>query len=215
MIALNSLTISLVVFGAIVTGIIIGMVIRRRLPEHHLSQESKEVVKLGMGLIGTMTALVLGLLTASAKGTFDTQSSGVMQLSANVGLLDRIFSHYGPEAQDVRQQLRASVVNFLEQTWPEGDASSAGKLAPSDYGGLYDTIQSLTPKNDAQRTLQAAALKTATDIGQSRFLMFVQQANTIPTPFLVVLVFWLAMLFASFSMLAKPNVTVVVSLLIS
>ena len=43
------------------------MLLHSRVPVDHLSTESKDVVKLAMGLIATMAALVLGLLTASAK----------------------------------------------------------------------------------------------------------------------------------------------------
>jgi hypothetical protein len=79
---------------------------------------------------------------------------------------------------------------------------------------VYEKIEELTPKNDAQRALQAQAMKTATDIGQARWVLFAQKGGSIPTPFLVVMVSWVTLLFASFSLFAPPNVTVVVTLLV-
>ena len=68
------------------------------LPGHQLSTEDKDVVRLGTGLIGTIAALVLGLLIASAKNSYDTQNSQVRQMTANIILLDNVLAQYGPEA---------------------------------------------------------------------------------------------------------------------
>ena len=121
---MSSISISCIVFACIFGGTLLGMVLRAFLPEHHLSAESKDVVKLGMGLIGTMTALVLGLLIASAKNSFDTQRNGLAQLSANIILLDRALAHYGPESKDAREMLRASVADMLQHTWPQENPQS-------------------------------------------------------------------------------------------
>jgi hypothetical protein len=176
------------------------------------------IVKLGMGLIGTMTALVLGLLIASAKSSFDAQRTGLNQLSANLILLDRALAHYGPESKNARDMLHASVVDMLQHTWPQENPQSGQADVKSQtegrYEGLFEKIQELAPKNDSQRALQAQALKTGADIAQMRWLMFAQKGSSIPTPFLVVMVAWLALLFASFSLFAPPNPTVVSTLLI-
>src|SRR6516164_9605850 len=110
---MSSMTISWIVFGVVFGGALLGMALRALLPEHHLSQDSKDVVKVGMGLIGTISALVLGLLIASAKSSYDTQRNGLAQLAANISLLDRIFAHYGPEAKECRAQLKDNVKNLL------------------------------------------------------------------------------------------------------
>jgi hypothetical protein len=208
------MAISWIVFGVVFGGALVGMALRALLPEHHLSQDSKDVVKLGMGLIGTIAALVLGLLIASAKSTFDTQKSGLAQMSANVALLDRILAHYGPETKEIREQLKAGVASVLEETWPESGSRAGQLAAPGGHEGIYETIQGLAPKSEAQRSLQAAALKTIVDIMQARWQLFTQKGSSIPVPFLVVLVFWLAMIFASFSMFVRPNATVVATLLV-
>ena len=212
---MSPLTISCIIFGVVFGGALFGMALRSLLPEHHLSQDSRDVVKVGMGLIGTISALVLGLLVASAKSSFDAQRNGLAQLSANIVLLDRIFAHYGPEAKACRAQLKEMVTNMLAQVWPENPAEGSNVEPTAASESLYERIQELTPKNESQRALQAAAIKTGMDIAQARWLLSAQKSSSIPLPFLVVLVFWLALLFASFSMFARPNLTVLIALLLA
>ena len=215
---MSSLTISCIVFACIFGGILLGMILRAVLPEKHLSAETKDLLKLGMGLVGTMTALVLGLLIASAKSSFDTQRNGLAQLSANLIMLDRTLAHYGPETKEAREMLHASVADLLQHTWPQEDPQ-AGQAAQKSgtegkYEGLYEKIQELTPKDDSRRALQAQALKIGTDIAQTRWLLFAQKGSSIPTPFLVVMVCWVVLILASFSLLAPPNATVLITLLV-
>jgi hypothetical protein len=77
-----------------------------RAPERHLTKETEDVVKLGMGVIATMSALIIGLLLASAKGSFETKNAELRQFSADLILLDRQLAHYGPEAKEARDLLR-------------------------------------------------------------------------------------------------------------
>lgn len=215
---MSSLAISGIVFGCIVGGVLLGMILRALLPEKHLSAETKGIVNLGMGLIGTMTALVLGLLIASAKSSFDAQRNGLAQLSGNVIFLDRALAHYGPESKEARDMLRASVADMLQNTWPEENPEPGQRKERSategKYEGLYEKIQQLTPKNDAQRAFQAQAMKTMGDMAQARWLLFSQKGSSIPTPFLVVMVAWLTVILLSFSMFAPPNAAVFITLLI-
>src|SRR5262245_1661598 len=122
---MSSLEIAGIAFACIFGGALLGMLLRTVLPEHHLSPDSKDVVKVGMGLIATMAALVLGLLTGSAKSAFDTQDSELKQMAANVLLLDRTLAHYGPETKSIRDQIRHAIEYKLAATWPED--GSAGR----------------------------------------------------------------------------------------
>jgi hypothetical protein len=215
---MSPLAVSLVAFACILAGTFLGRVLRDLLPEEHLSSETRDVIKLGMGLIGTLTAMVIGLLVASAKSTYDTQRNGLAQLSANVIWLDRILAHYGTESKHVRDGLKAAVDDLLKRAWG-GETSLASLMeikggAESRYEVLYEEIHELAPKNDPQRTLKAQAMKTAMDIGQTRWQMFSQKGGSIPTPFLVVMICWLTLILASFSLLAPRNTTSLVTLLI-
>lgn len=215
---MSPLTISSIVFACAVGGAILGMILRAILPEKHLSAESKDLVRLGMGLVGTMTALVLGLLVASAKSSFDTQRNGMAQLSANIIMLDRLLAHYGTESKDAREMLRASVADMLQNTWPEEHSESGPtqKMTRTEgkYEELLDRIQELAPKNETQRAYQAQALKLATDTAQARWMLFAQKDSSIPTAFLVVLFCWITLLMASFSLFAPPNTVVLLTLLV-
>jgi hypothetical protein len=211
---MSSITISLIVcvFGCALLGIFLHAV----LPQHHLSSESKDIVKLGMGLVGTMAALVLGLLVASAKGSYDAQRAELIQLSANIAMLDRVLAHYGTETKATRDMLRGVVIRSLDGMWSK-DRTSSSPMAPASAGGeaLYDKIQGLSPKNDAQRAFQGQAFSMAISLGQTRWLMYEQGTTSVSMPLLVVLVLWLTVIFISFGLFAPFNGTVIASLFVS
>ena len=117
---MNSNAIRLIVFACIFGAALFGIFLRTVLPEQHLSADSKDTVRLGMGMIATVAALVLGLLVASAKNFYDTESSELTQLSANVILLDRVLAHYGPETKEVRNLLSSAVARTLDLIWRQG-----------------------------------------------------------------------------------------------
>jgi hypothetical protein len=215
---MSALEIAAICFVCIFGGALLGMFSRTVLPEHHLNPESKDVVKVGMGLIATMAALVLGLLTGSAKSSFDTQDSELKQMAADVLLLDRTLAHYGPETKKIRDQIRQAIAYKLAVTWPED--GSAARVDTSEttpvVEALEDEIRALSPQSDAQRAFQSRALELTGAVLQTRWLMFGQQAgNAIQTPLLVVMVFWLAALFASFGLFAPRNATVIAVLCVS
>src|SRR3954453_15589548 len=113
---MNALTIGCIVFMLVFGSAMLAMAIQPMLPEHHLSAESKDVVKLGVAVIATMSALVVSLMLASAKGSFDTRSREFMQMSADLILLDRLLAHYGPQTKEVRDLLRRSVAEALDRS---------------------------------------------------------------------------------------------------
>jgi hypothetical protein len=211
---MSSMATSWIIFGCVFGGVLVGMFLRAVLPERHLSTESKDVVKLGMGLIATMSALVLSLLIASAKSSFDTQRSEVAQVSANIILLDHLLALYGPETKETREALHDIVAAAIDRIWPE-NRSQAAQVEPSTGPEqVFQKIEQLSPKTETQRSLQAQASKMTLDLSQARWLLFAQRTSSIPVPFLVVLVFWLTMLFTSFSLFSPPNPTVIVTLLV-
>jgi hypothetical protein len=213
----SPLLMSVIAFACVLGGMVLGMFLRNRLPGHHLSGDTKDVVKLGTGLIGTIAALVLGLLIASANSTFQTQSGQVQQLTADVVLLDRTLAQYGPETDSVRNLLRRAVGSMADRIWRE-KGSASGKVAQFEASAaalsLYDETLKLSPRNETQRSLQARAIGTLQDLGKTRLLLFAEGGTAIPMPFLVVLVFWLAIIFASFSLFAAHNATTIVALCI-
>src|SRR6202158_3233610 len=183
------MSIGWIVFTCVFGGALMGMALRLILPEHHLSADSKDVIKMGTGLTATMSALVLALLIASAKSSYDAQRNEVTQISANVILLDRVLAHYGPETKAARDLLRRYVARAHDQLWPENRSRPAGLEPAAALGeSFYDKVQELSPQKAAQRSLQTQAQKMTIDLGQTRWLLFEQGGSSIPMPFLLLLV---------------------------
>jgi hypothetical protein len=158
-----------------------------------------------MGIVATLSALVLGLLIASAKGSYDAQSTELTQMSAKVILLDRLLAHYGPETKETRDLLRSSVARILDQMWskrPPGSSPFGASSSGAEI--LLDKIQELAPKDDRQRSLQSQAQGIVLDLGQMRWLQYAQADTSISMPLLVVLVFWLTTIFIGFGLFALP-----------
>lgn len=213
---MNSVAASLFVLVSAFGGALLGMFLRRVLPEQHVNPESKDVIRICMGLVASTVALVLGLLVYSAKGFYDTQTNEVTQLAANVLLLDHVLAHYGPESAAARAELRNGINHQMELLWPEQASRHANVHAIAPTGeAVMDKIQQLSPKDDRQRTLQSQALNLTLQLGQTRLLMYTQRSVPVPKPLLFILVFWLVALFISFGLFAPANYTVVVSLLIA
>ena len=213
---MTSTTTGLCVFACVFGAAASAMLVRNALPHHHRSADTKELVKLAMGLVATMAALVLGLLVASAKGSYDTQKAEVVQMAAKFAFLDRTLAHYGPEAAQARIVLHRALEVAIPRIWPENKLQEA-PLAPTAAGSeaLFDMLQKLAPQTEAQRTLKALALALASDLGQMRWLLFEQAGSSISTPLVVIVVFWLAILFFSFGLFGPANSTAVASLMVA
>jgi hypothetical protein len=207
--------ISLITFVIAFGGALLGTWVRAALPAHHLTPESKDTVRTGIGLIATTASLVLGLLIASAKSSFDTQGAELTEISSNVVLLDRVLAHYGPEAGEARDNLRLSVIGALDSMWSKASTAPSQPDPPVNAAGLYDKIQALSPKDDGQRFTRDQALSIAIDLGKMRWLMSEQRVTQVSIPLLFVLIFWIAIIFMSFGLLAPLNATAIVSLLVS
>jgi Protein of unknown function (DUF4239) len=205
------------VFACLFGAGLLGLRLRAMLPENHLSSETKDAVKFGMGLVATMAALVLGLLVASTKGSYDTQKSEVAQMAAKIVFLDRLLANYGSESAESRDLLRRSVGSAINHMWPDKKSSQAAQLDPSVSSGeaFFNSIQKLSPQNDVQRSLKSQAAQIATDLGQMRWLLFEQTETSISVTMLIVLISWLAIIFMSAGLFAPPNATVIIALMLA
>jgi hypothetical protein len=200
--------IGLILFVGLVGVTLLGGCLRRIVPAEQLSADSKDAVKLALGLVGTMTAILLGLLISSAKGSFDTTRSEVMQMAAKVALLDRVLKLYGPDAMDARRALRDAIADGVRQTWP-AERSSQARLDPNQQMGdaLYVAVQRLSPQDDAQRGLKTQATNLMVQLAELRTLLQAQAIPSLSKPLLIALVSWLVVIFLGFSLLAPANPT--------
>jgi amino acid transporter len=152
--SLIPLAVSLVIFVCTFAAAILGMALRRRLPDDHLTEDSKDVIQLIMGLIATMAALVLGLLIASASNSYQTQSDELQRASASVVELGGLLALYGPEANESRARLHEAVAAGTRK-------SSAKTVASPPSKGLPGIQPKLTPFTRASRGSRRARRPSA------------------------------------------------------
>src|SRR5271169_2050593 len=188
------------------------MYVRNFLPEGHLGQDAKDVLRLITGLIGTIAALVLGLLIASAKSSYDARNTQIKQLTSNIILLDTLLEQYGPDARNLRVILRGAVGPMADRVWNEGgNDKSAAFVATAEALAFVKKVQELELNNDAKRALQPRVLNAIAELTQSRLALFAQAHDSIPAPFVAILIFWLAIIFLSFGLFVQANPIVIVT----
>lgn len=200
--------IAVILFVGLVGVALLGGRLGRLLPEEQLSAESKDAVKLVMGLIATMTAVLLGLLITSAKGTYDTEESEVVQMAAKVAFLDRVLKLYGPETADARHELREAIADGVRRTWP-AKRSGPVRLDPNQQMGdaVYVAIHRLAPHDDTQRALKAQAATIMVQLAELRSLLQAQAVPSVSKALLLALVSWLVVIFFGFSLVVPTNAT--------
>ncbi len=209
---MSGTSLALISFACIFSGTLLGLTVRKMLPQEHLSEDSKDAVKVGAGMISMMAALVLGLLVSSAKNSFDSANTAVTEGSAKVIMMDRLLAQYGPEAKVLREDLRRGMTLAVNILWPEAGSvednlKTYERTAPMEI--LLKKIRELKPQNDTQRDVQVRVQALAHELLLSRWLQLEQAQTTLPMPFLIILLFWLTLLYTSFGLLAPRNATVI------
>ena len=216
---MHALWIAVIVMACLLGGALLGLALRARLPDHHFSQESLDVIKLAAGLMATLSALVLGLLISSANAIHNTVASEYDQTVASAVLLDNYLAAYGPETHDSREMLRHSLVRSFQARWPGEDFGPKEPALASnrhDLVELEQRISKLAPRDDAQKWFQAQALELTNQLALARRLVIAQlEGDELPMPILIVLIVWTTGIFTSFGMFARANSTVIVALSVS
>ncbi|HSL78129.1 MAG TPA: hypothetical protein VK877_00585 [Pseudolabrys sp.] len=209
---MRPLVISAITFLLVFCGALCAMYFRKVIAADHLREDVKDVIRLSTGIIGTIAALVLGLLIASAKNSYDARVTQFKQITTNVILLDLLLEQYGPDAQNLRGMLRIGVPMMVERITNEG---RSGKPSPfetiPEAQHFVNRIQELKPAREAQHALQTRIVDVAVQLAQSRLALFTQSHESIPAPFLTILIFWLTVIFASFGLFVRLVPIVVVT----
>jgi hypothetical protein len=202
---MSAVEISLIAFALVFAGAFLGMYLRKALSEHHFGDDIKDVVRLSTGLIGTIAALVLGLLIASAKSSYDARNTQIKQITTEIIFLDTLLEQYGPDAHKLRVTMRNAVPVLIDRIWGERDSGKAAPfVATAEAQAFVNEVQELKPDNDQQRALQARILTAAADLAQARLALFAQAHDSIPMPFVAILIFWLTVIYASFGLFVRP-----------
>jgi len=207
---LDALAVALLAALLMMGGAGAGVLLRRTLPDHHLNEHSKDVVRLGASLVGTITALLLGLLITSAKTAYETQRSEVRQIASKLVLLDNQLRRYGADADSAREAQRRAMAPLIDRIWGERAirSESGAPYRPSVEGDLvYEAVEALNPQNDVQRSLKFRALSTLASITEIRVRLFEQSEAGMPRTLIAIVILWLTLLFASFTLFSPINLT--------
>ena len=202
-------------FVALVLGMTVGMALRRHLAGERLDA-AKEVIRLGAGFLATLAAVLISLMSASAKNAYDSQNAHFRTLAAYLVETDQLLVQYGGEATEARILMRQALPAAVDRIWREkrlgaqDSAFTAASLAEQVSGA----IEALSPKTDAQRALKRRLEEAGKSIADTRLLMFADGEIAIQAPFLLILMFWLAVVFASYSLFVEPSRTVIAALLV-
>jgi hypothetical protein len=203
----------LIAFVAIFSGALIGIFAARALPESHLSNESRNAVTVSAAIVGTLSALVIGLMISTANSSFSTRSREVTKIAVDLVLMNRMMQRYGPDASDVRAKVRTYATAIMQELFaPAGELSEPTEATIRMMETTQDSILSLVPTDERQRWLRSQALTLSEGLQEARWLLAEEADSNIPTPFLILLIFWLTLVFASFGLFAPPNTSVIVVL---
>jgi len=213
---MSSVTAFVASFISILIGAAIGMILRRNFQTGLLDTGSREAIRLAAGLLATLAALVIGLMIASAKNSFDSQNTNIRQLGTNAVLVDQMLTKYGPEAKTARTLLRETIPSATARIWRENVVAKGGStfVISETAERFYNAVENLKPANAEQTSLKSRIIQLTTEMGRTRLLVFTQSDDGIPVPFFIVLVFWLVVIFASFSLFAEPGPIVIASTLV-
>jgi hypothetical protein len=213
--SMNSAAESLLVFALTFTGALVGMTLRRVLPQDHLDQDAKDTMRLAVGLVVTMTGLVLGMLVSSAKTYYDGQKNKITTISTDIILLDNSLTAFGPEAAQTRIQARQFVQDAVDRIWPSQKSRSSQLRPKNDDRAVTMELELLVPKNDAQASAKTQIASLVQSMKRSYWLLFLESEQALlPMPLLIVVTSWLVTIFVSFGIFAPANPTVVLTLII-
>ncbi len=208
---MSSIAVSLVVACCIFGAAIAGMWLHRLLPESHLGKETQDVVRLGTGMLSVLASLVLGLLIATAKTSYDTTDHEIRSFAADLILLNETLRDYGDAAAAPRDRLLGFTRQMRGDIWPQSSGQKSVRDNPVTGDMLEhvrEAIRALNPVDAGQRWLQDQALQISVGLMRARWLLIAQEGSNVRAITLAILVGWIALIFASFGMNAPRNLTV-------
>jgi hypothetical protein len=210
--------IGLVAFCCIFGAGLAGLLLQKVLPQSQRTEATQKMVQITMNVVAILAALVLGLLIASTKTSFDTRSKEIEQFSAHLTLLDRELLHFGQEQKDIRALLRDFTTRKIVQTWPTdyGSQPAVNDVQTVQMlDDIEDRLRVLTPQTEMARLARSSALQLAGELKRTNRLLTVQESGRTPRPFLVAVIFWVSVLFVSYAIFSPFNATVIATMLVA
>ncbi len=213
---MNTITTSLLVATCVFSGGLAGLYLPRVLPPQHVTKETLDIVRLGTGMLSVLSSLVLGLLIATAKNSYDTTDQAVRHYAAELALLNETFRDYGAGAAAPRDLLRKYIETLLHDIWPtHGDAPLLADVrADQLMEHVREEVRALQPADDGQKWLRDQALEIGVDLLRERWLLIEEQGSNVSPTVLVILVSWITVIFVSFGLNAPRNAMIMAAFLV-
>ena len=214
---MTTIEISLLVAACVFAGSLVGLFLHRLLPETHLTPQTMDVVRLGNGMLSVLASLVLGLLIATAKSSYDSTTHSIRDYAAELGVLNETLRDYGGPASVPRDALRRYTERFLADGWPRNGARPTvleGEEGQRLLEHVREAIRALKPADAGATWLQDQALGDNTNLLRQRWLLIDNKQSNVQGVVLGILVSWITVIFAGFGLNAPRNMTVVVAFLI-
>src|SRR3974377_785156 len=212
---MSSIEISAIAFTFAFGGALLGMFIGPRLPKHHIDAETKEVVRLGMGLVGTIAGIALGLLISSPISYYHKQADELVEMSADVSSLSRLLQQYGPEATGVRESLRVAIQRILAENWPNDRMEKKFSATAAPAEDVYNQLRAPPPQDADHRPMKSEATSLLKSVVLMRSLVIEQSSTTVLRPLLFVMIFWLTAIFVCWGLFSSPNATAVATFFVA
>lgn len=204
---MNAITTTLLALTCMLAGVFIGSVLRKTSPENHRVGESRDAIRSGLAVIGTLAALVLGLMVSSASRNFETLNGGLTENAASYIDLDRILAQYGAGSGPSRDLLKQAVAAEIDHIWPKGGTEVPSMSYSVEFEAVAGSLRELRPESESQKILKPRAMQVMGEALKQRWLVVAHAHTSVPTAFVVIVVFWFAVLFAVFTLLAPSNAT--------
>lgn len=212
---MDSVKITLISLVCLAVGVAIGIFSRSRVPEHHIANDSRDVIRLAVGLIATLVAMVLSLLISSSSNFYNSVDGEYREALASIRQLDDRLKSYGPEAEPARAMLRAVAVRAFKDRWPGGDFGPAPN-PPVGRDAFERAVLELHPQNAVQKWYQDRSLELIERLVHIQNLVRGQtRAHSVPMPLFAVVLASAAVIFASWALFVKPNGTMLAAIAVA
>lgn len=205
---MSPFVIALLVAALMMAGALGGGFLRRRLSSRHFDDETKDVVKLGLGFLATLSALVMGLVISSSKASYDAKAEMVHTSAALIIEFDTSLRQIGPAADPIRQLLRDAVASTMHQIWSTQGATSGlpdSVATKRRVGQLEKMLFDLSVTGEMQRKAQANAFNAVAELTRINAVAFTQRGSDVITPLLSVVACWMMLNIAGWNLFAPAN----------
>ena len=197
----------------------VGFVLKSQLLERFTQTGALESMSLIISFLVTITAIVVGLLINATKSFVDATQNHWAIFAGQLIRLDQSMRNYGSESEQLRRQLHSFTAAGIVNSWRDDTIPTSvsypnvrelskdeAKQVLSDLLNQIELgILRLKPSNSLHERLAGDCFDQYKDFAKARWSLLLSPQNTLPAPFLRMLVAWLMMIFVCFGLRAPAN----------